>query len=273
MSGEFALEIVDASISRNGHAILRGLNAGFAPGLVHGVIGPNGAGKSTLVKAALGLEEYSGEIRVLGRDLAGLTFRQRARLMSYVAQATDPGIEFTGREYVSMARYARLPRFGSLSRADEEAVSEALRITGATQWANVPVSRTSGGEQQLTAFTRALAQGADLMLLDEPTSALDMGHELDILELLSSWVGGGRGMRTAVVVLHDLSLAARFCDYLTLVVAGRVRAQGTPAEILTPGMLSEAYGVEVDVRQLDTTKSLAVTPLRRIDDHSKGRTS
>ncbi|GAB3818956.1 ABC transporter ATP-binding protein [Tessaracoccus terricola] len=233
----------------------------FEPGRVHGLIGPNGAGKSTLLKAVLGLLPATGEVSVHGHALARMPFRARARLLSYLAQDTALEVDFNGRELVRMARHARLRRFGSLGVDDERAVDDALRLTGADAWSRRPVTSTSGGERQLTMLARAIAQDAAVLLLDEPISALDLGHELDVLRLLRPWVDAAATSRTVLVVLHDLTLAARFCDRLTLVVDGRIHCQGTPEHVLTAHHLRPAYGVDVDVSTSRATGTLQVTPL------------
>lgn len=252
-----AVEMTEVSAGYRRKNVLDSVNASFAPGLIHGIIGPNGAGKSTLVKAALGLVPSSGDIRIAGERLASLSSKERARLMSYLPQDTPP-VDFTGEQYVQMSRYARLGRFSSPTAEDEEAVDEALRMTGAGAWRDRPMRGTSGGERQLTALARAIAQNPQILIVDEPSSALDMGHEIDVFRLFKPWIGESSS-RTIMAVLHDLDIAARFCDRLTLVDGGRVKASGPPAEILVPDLLNDAYGVTVDVRRSEATGYLTVT--------------
>lgn len=182
--------------------------------------------------------------------------KQRARRMAYVPQAMETLPEITGEQFVRLSRFA-----GDKTR-DDELVSYALEITGAGEWAERPLRATSGGQRQLTALARAIAQDADILLLDEPTSALDLAHEQKVLELLSEWMRGGNGRpRTVITVIHDLSTAARYCDQVAVLANGGLRAQGPPDEVLTAELISSTYGVSVDVREHPVTGTLTVTPL------------
>ncbi|QOR45358.1 ABC transporter ATP-binding protein [Trueperella pecoris] len=244
-------------------------------GRIIGLIGPNGAGKSTLLKAVLGLIPAAGEVRVGGARLADLSHRQRATRMAYLAQESLRPTSFTGREVVDMGRYAARPRFAALTAADEALVEGALATTGAGAWASRSTAETSGGERQLTGLARALAQDAQILLLDEPVSALDLAHAVSVLKVLRPWAdAGGGGVRggvgsgvgrTVVVVLHDLTLAARFCDELVLLEphpgGARVAGQGLPEQVLTPRLIERVYGAPVDVRLSEVTGTPVITPL------------
>lgn len=254
-----AVTLTEVCVSYRSREVLSGLTTEFHEGLIHGIIGPNGAGKSTLVKAILGLLPYRGLIDVRGHDPAGIHSRARAKLMSYLPQEIPP-VDMIGRDYVAMGRYPWCSRIGGLKEDDVRHVEEALEITGAKSWSTRPVRATSGGERQLTALSRAIAQDAKILLVDEPSAALDMGHEMTVFRLLRPWLERGDG-RTVLVVLHDLSLAARFCDRLTLLVEGKIVAQGTPEAVLRPQILHDAYGVTVDVSRNKATGSLHVTAL------------
>ena len=259
------LRVRNLSVAYGSRVVLRDISLDLAPGRIHGLIGPNGAGKSTLVKAVLGLVEHTGEVEVAGSPLRGMSPRQRALRMAYLAQDTSVTADFTGRQLVAMGRYARQSRFAVMSAEDVDAVSTALALTGADRWAERSVASTSGGERQLTGLARALAQEAPVLILDEPISALDMAHEMAVLRLLRPWLDTDPEHRSVVVVLHDLSVAARFCDELVLLAPSpsstSVVAQGTPSQTLTPALLCATYGIEVDVRPSPVTGSLSVTPL------------
>lgn len=259
------ISLRDLRVHYGTRTILDGVTLDFRPGKVHGLIGPNGAGKSTLVKALLNLIPYEGTVTVAGLDTRVMKPRERARHVSYLAQDMAGASDFTGRQLVEMGRYARSSRFSSITADDVAAVDAALTLTGAGAWASRPVAHTSGGEQQLTGLARALAQDAPALILDEPVSALDMAHEMAALRLMHPWMEQRRARRLVVVVLHDLSLAARFCDELVLLTPSPsgavVAAQGSPEQVLTPELLNAAYGIGVDVRRSAVTKSLTVTPL------------
>lgn len=215
----------------------------FSPGKIYGLIGPNGAGKTTLLKKLM--------------DDAPGSAREKALAMAYLEQ-TVIATEFTGREVVEMGRYARLSRFGSLGADDHAAVQHALDVTGAAMWADRPTDRTSGGERQLTGLARVLAQDVPMLLLDEPLSALDLSHEIAVLKTLREWISPER---TVVMVIHDLTLAARFCDELVLLKDASVMAQGPPEAVLTPQLIEMAYGIAVDVHTCSVTNTLTVVPL------------
>ncbi|MFT0846672.1 ABC transporter ATP-binding protein [Actinomycetaceae bacterium L2_0104] len=259
------LALSDVRVRYGPRTILDGLTLNLGAGKVHGLIGPNGAGKSTLAKAVLGLVPYEGTVTVSGHDTKMMNPRRRARHLSYLAQDASMPSDLTGRQLVEMGRYARSSRFGTPTEDDEAAVDAALALTGAFRWDSRPVAQTSGGEQQLTSLARALAQDAPTLILDEPVSALDMAHEMTVLRLMHPWVDQQGDKRLVVVVLHDLSLAARFCDELVLLnpspSGAVVAAQGSPEEVLTPSLLSLAYGMDVDVRISPVTNTLTVTPL------------
>lgn len=259
--GAPALALTDVGASYGERQVLRGVSLEVAPGHVHGLIGPNGAGKSTLLRAALGLVPTTGIVEVHGHPLQELKPRGRAHLMSYLAQDTTTDTDFTGHAYVQLGRYARTTRFGSMTADDEDAVDEALRLTGAIGWRHRQMRQTSGGERQLTALARAIAQNPSVLMLDEPTSALDMGHSLDILRLLRPWIDVAPEERTVVIVMHDLNLAARFCDVLTLIDDGTIKSHGSPAEVLTRANLRDAYDVDTDISRNPVTGTVLVTPL------------
>ncbi|MDY5786225.1 ABC transporter ATP-binding protein [Corynebacterium sp.] len=255
------VQLRDLSVAYGARTVIDVPCLDLAAGKVHGLIGPNGAGKSTLIKAVLGLTKHSGEVLVDGRDMGQLSTKARARVMSYVAQeALDP-TPFTGREVVEMGHYSHT---GLTAALKVRGVDAALALTGADAWADRPTAATSGGERQLTALSRAFAQDSALMLLDEPLSALDVRHELSVLKALSRWVAENP-QRTVVMVLHDLTLAARFCDELVLLAPGErgatVFARGAPEGVLTRDNIQAVFDIDAAVERSPVTHKLIVTPL------------
>ena len=240
--------------------MLTAVSHDFAAGRVYAVVGPNGTGKSTLIKAIASLESYGGSVLIQGKDSRELTPRQRAHLVAYVPQHLPRAVEFTGREFVRLSRYSRARRFAGLTAADEQAVENALELTGASVWADMPVRATSGGQQQLTSLARALAQEPKILLLDEPTSALDITHETSVMRLLSPWVAADPA-RCVIVVVHDLTLAARYCDVLLLLHEGGILKQGTPEQVLTAANIKPAFGVDVTVSRHPTLGFLNIQPI------------
>jgi len=213
------------------------------PSSLTGLIGPNGAGKSTLLRATLGLAPTSdGAITFEGDVLPAMPRRKRAQTAAFVEQIGATEAHLTAREVVLLGR---IP-FQSIWQAapsdeDEEIVAEAIAAVDMTALSNRHYNTMSGGEQQRLQIARALAQQPRLLLLDEPTNHLDVHAQLTALTLLRARAHAGA---TVVLALHDLNLAAAFCDTLIVLHRGRVVAQGTPHDVLTPALLREVYDVD-----------------------------
>ncbi|OSM42185.1 ABC transporter ATP-binding protein [Nesterenkonia sp. PF2B19] len=226
---------------RGRRVILRDVALTVAAGEVVGLIGPNGGGKTTLLRTLSGaLPPARGQVLLHGRPLHRLTARQTAREVALVAQEPSGELALSVAETVLLGRTPHLGMLQRQSRHDEEIAERALREVGVHHLALQEVSSLSGGERQRVMIARALAQEATCLLLDEPTNHLDIGFQHQVLQLL-------RGLRiTTVVVLHDLNLAARYCDRLLLLHDGGVRASGRPDDVLAPDLLDEVYGVGAD---------------------------
>lgn len=223
---------------------LREVSLSLQPGQLLGVLGPNGSGKSTLLKLLAGvLSPSRGTIELEGRSLRAFRPRELARKLAFVPQKVELPFPFRCRELVMMGRYARMR--GPLDEAEhQEAVLRALRSTGTEALAERRFGELSGGEAQRVRIAQALAQEGQIMLLDEPTSHLDVAHQLELMELLLRLAREGQ---TVVVSLHDLNLAALYCQRLALLQGGSLLAEGTPAEVLTEARLEQAYGVRLQV--------------------------
>jgi len=227
---------VDAVAHVSGAVGLRGLTA---------VIGPNGAGKSTLAHLLAGLlVPSSGEITLRGRTLASWPRVEVARQVGFVAQAEDGVFPVTSRQLVAMGRFPYLGPWHRAEPTDQARVMEALSQVGAAQFADRLVSTLSGGERQRVRIARALAQNASVLLLDEPTASLDVRHEVEVFQLLRTLADAGA---TAVVITHNLSMAARLADTALLMARGKVLAAGPPRDVMTSDTLSAAYEWPVDV--------------------------
>ncbi|HTD78069.1 MAG TPA: ABC transporter ATP-binding protein, partial [Chloroflexota bacterium] len=213
-------------------------------GEVLALIGPNGAGKSTLLRVAAGvLRPAAGRVLLEGRDLSLLTARERARHIAVVAQDGPIPNGLFVREMVSLGRtpYARLLLGPTAS--DRTAVDWALSAAGVESLADRFVDELSGGERQRVVLARALAQQPRLLLLDEPTANLDLHHQVAMLELVR---GLSRDQGLAVLAaVHDLQLAALYCDRVALLSAGEIVSQGAPEAVLTAPLLHEAFGQRV----------------------------
>ncbi|UCM91548.1 ABC transporter ATP-binding protein [Streptomyces marincola] len=237
-----AIEFDAVSWATGGRTILREVTARVEPGETVGLIGPNGSGKSTLLRCAAGLRTPSaGAVRYGGQDIAGWSARRIARHVGFVEQAAEAGSDLRVAEVVALGRTPFRDRWRGLSPADHAIVDAALARMDLSGLRSRAWRTLSGGERQRAHLARALAQRPWALLLDEPTNHLDIRHQLDLLDLLAATD------RTVLVALHDLSLAARFCDRLLLLHGGRLAAIGTPREVLTPQRLRDVFGVAADI--------------------------
>ncbi|WP_079052775.1 ABC transporter ATP-binding protein [Streptomyces phaeochromogenes] len=226
----------------DGRVILDGVSITPAPGTTVGLLGPNGSGKSTLLRLLAGvLAPASGVVTLDGSPLAELGRRDIARRVAVVEQQADTQVELSVQDVVRLGRTPHRRAWTPASEADERAVREALDRTGLTGLARQSWHTLSGGERQRVQIARALAQEPRELLLDEPTNHLDIQHQLDLLTLVTSLPV------TSVVALHDLNLAAMYCDQLVVLREGHVVAGGSPGDILTEELIAEVYGVRAAV--------------------------
>ncbi len=224
------------------------------------VIGPNGSGKSTLLRGmARALKPRGGAVLLDGKAIASLPPKTVARILALLPQSPTAPPDVSVEELVWRGRHPHLGFFGVSKRVDREAVEWALAATSLQHLRARPLSTLSGGERQRAWIAMALAQQPRLLLLDEPTTYLDIGHQLEVLELLSS-LNRGHGL-TLVLVLQDLNHAARFANRLLVLRAGSIVADGPPTEVLTPQLLRDVFGVEGEILRRDEGPPI-VLPLR-----------
>ncbi len=211
-----------------------------------GLIGPNGSGKSTLLRL-LGrqIAPTSGAVRFGARPIGAWRARDFARQVAYLPQALPSSDGMTVRELVTLGRYPWHGTFGRHGAQDRLAVESAIARAGLAEYATRPADALSGGERQRAWLAMTLAQEARFLLLDEPTSALDLAHQAEVLGLVTRLAReDGLGV---VVVLHDVNMAARHCDAILALDAGRVVLRGTPADLMQPAVLERLYGVPMGV--------------------------
>ncbi len=226
----------------DGSVIVAPLTLRLRGGAVYGLVGPNGSGKSSLIKLLARQQPCSaGHIALLGRNLAAYGDREFARSVAYMPQFTPPAEAMTVRELVAVGRFPWHGTLGRFAGRDREKVEEALRRTDLAALSDRLVDSLSGGERQRAWLGMMLAQDTRCLLLDEPTSALDVAHQAAILALVRR-LAGERGM-TVVIVLHDVNMAARYCDEIIALNKGRIVARGAPVEVVQPATLAEIYGV------------------------------
>ena len=259
-----AIAARDVSYRIEARALLERVCLSAERGQFVGLIGPNGAGKSTLLRALSGMLQLEhGAVSLEGADLRSMTRREAAAELALVPQIAPYTQGFTALELVLMGRYPHLGRFQMEGRADDRIARDALRQTDAEEFADRTLDTLSGGERQRVFVSRALAQQPRVLLLDEPTSNLDVYHQFKALDLVRRLVDGGL---TAIAALHDLQMAARYCDRLALLSGGRIVGTGAPDAVLTPEAIEAVFGVRCAVYREPVAGALAISLLGPADE-------
>jgi iron complex transport system ATP-binding protein len=235
------LSIISLSKFFGAQEILAGINLDIEKGEIIGLIGPNGSGKTTLLRCIAGLlETDGGDILFQGHSRAQIDAKKIARAIAYLPQSGEVHWDVTVELLVT---FGRLPHHGfwnSVSDTDRRAVTEALEACDVAQFRARSVRELSGGERSRVLLARAMAGMPEVLLADEPISGLDPGHAIDIMSQLSELARNGM---TVVVVMHDLTLAARYCNRLVLLHDKRIAASGPPNSVLTDENLARCYGI------------------------------
>jgi iron complex transport system ATP-binding protein len=231
------------------------------PGRLVGLIGPNGAGKTTLFRALAGLRAPDdGAVRYDGRTLGQLGRRALAKRLAYLEQSSEAHWPLRADHVVALGRLPHRRFGGAAQPGDAVAVDHAIRAAGAEDFRERPMHALSGGERARVLLARAFAVESEWLLADEPVAALDPSHQLGVMQRLAEAARRGMGV---VVVLHDLTLASRFCDRLVLMAKGRVIGDGAPGDVLTDVAAADAYGVTL--ARAEAHGEPLVAPWRRID--------
>ena len=239
---EFIYTMNGARKAHNDKVILDDVTLAFYPGAKIGVVGPNGMGKSTLLKCIYRvLKPAAGAVYLDGRELERYTCKESARRLAVVAQHNYYNFDFSVQDVVLMGRAPHKRALDRDSAEDYRIVREALETVGMADFAARSFSTLSGGEQQRVILARALAQQTPCLILDEPTNHLDINYQLQLMDLV-------RGLdRTVIAAVHDLNIAAMYCDRLYAVKDGRIVGQGAPEKLLTPDFIREVYEVDAQV--------------------------
>ncbi|WP_110926696.1 heme ABC transporter ATP-binding protein [Bacillus massiliglaciei] len=250
------LQVKHLYFSYEEKAILEDISLHVSKGEFVGIIGPNGSGKSTVLKNVYrALKPDAGAVLLDGEDLYRMNVKKAARSMGVVGQENAVPFDFKVEEIVAMGRNPHKRLFDTDTQADREIVADALRQTGMEHMAKRDYVRLSGGEKQRVIIARVLAQQTDFLLLDEPTNHLDIHYQLQMFDLVK-----GLGV-TVLSAIHDLNIAALYCDRLYVLKEGRLYQAGTPEEVLTPELISAVYGIRADVIVHPITNKVSITYL------------
>ena len=254
------LEVSNLSYSFYGRKVLREISFEVGEGEFLGLMGPNGSGKTTLLRCMTRyLPEASRTILVDMKPLHTLTDREVASTFAVVPQSSSSDFPFTVRDIVMMGRIPHMrSRIAPTSRKDVEAVNAAMEVSGCAAFADRLFSELSGGERQRVVIARALAQAPKALLLDEPTVYLDISGQLEMMDLVTRL--NREQSLTIIAVLHDINLAARYCDRIALLSQGSLEAIGPPDEVINQDTILNVYGVDVSVRKDPFTHDVYVMP-------------
>ncbi|MBF4161457.1 ABC transporter ATP-binding protein [Nocardioides acrostichi] len=226
--------------------IVRNLTLAIPDGRVTTIVGPNGCGKSTLLRTmARLLTPTSGSVLLDGGPMHDLATKEVARRLALLPQSPVAPDGLLVRDLVARGRHPHQRWFSQWSRHDEEVVTAALTMTDTAHLGERPLEKLSGGQRQRAWIAMTLAQDTDLVLLDEPTTYLDLAHQIEVLDLVTRL--NRERQRTIVMVLHDLNLAARYSDLIVAMKDGTIAATGAPAEVFTPRLLDDTFGLSADV--------------------------
>ncbi|MEQ1863626.1 MAG: ABC transporter ATP-binding protein [Micropepsaceae bacterium] len=254
-----ALKLDHVAVALGARTVLTDVNLSFAPGELVGVMGPNGSGKSTLMRAAGGLiARAAGEITVLDKPLDQWRGNELGRAVAYLPQGGQAHWPLSVRALVTLGRLPHAHRFVRTSSQDIVAVERAMTACDVIHLADRPVTALSGGERARALLARALAGEAKILLADEPFAQLDPNHQLHAMEVLQSSAQSGA---LVIVVLHDLSIAARHCTRVILMSEGCIAADGNPSDVLSSENLRKTFGVDAFIGEHGGAP--VILPLRR----------
>lgn len=244
--GKEMLEAQKLAFSVGDRKLLSEFSMQFEPGKIYALVGHNGSGKSTLLKL-LAQQQYatSGDVLLQGKSLAQWSDKKFAQQVAYLPQYLPATDSLSGKDLVSFGRYPWHGLLGRLTSKDKQYVEQAMQITDTSKYADRLVDTLSGGERQRVWLAMLLAQRTQYLLLDEPLSALDIAHQVDMLQLirkLTNELNIG-----VLIVIHDINMAARFCDHIVALHSGEMIAQGEVSHVFTEQQLKRIYGIDMNI--------------------------
>ena len=257
-----SLEVTDLTLGYGDKDVIHDLDLAIPPGRMTAIVGPNACGKSTLLRSMTRLlPPRSGHVLLDGDDIHHIPAKQLARRLGLLPQSPIAPEGITVGDLVGRGRHPHQRAFARWSAEDDAAVAAALETTQTLALVERAVDELSGGQRQRVWIAMALAQQTEVLLLDEPTTFLDVGHQVEVLDLLSD-LNRSQGT-TIVMVLHDLNLAARYADHLIALSGGRVSASGSPTEILRPELVDELFGMSSTVIEDPVSGKPLMIPIGR----------
>jgi len=254
-----SIKIENLYFSRNSRKIIENVSFSISEGEFLGVIGPNGAGKTTLIKLILGLlKPDSGEIYIEDRHLSDYGTRELYQKIAFVPQENNLDFPMTVLETVLLGRIPYLNRFRLENDDDYRIARHALKSTDIEDFSERYANQLSVGEKQLVSIAKALAQETDYIFLDEPTSSLDVSHTIKIMEILKGLTKSGK---TIISVIHDLNVAARYCDKVIVIDSGTIKGFGKTSDVLTKEIIQDSFSVSVNIHTSALTGNLLIEPV------------
>lgn len=248
------VQIEDLHFSIGEKPILRGISAQFGSCQIHGIVGPNGSGKSTFLKNLCRIwEPQAGTVLIHNINYKLLSRKELSKIVTLVPQDIHIYFPIAVYDIVAMGRNPHLGRFQGLSKHDRDVIEQALHATQTYELKDRVINELSGGECQLAVIARALATEASVILLDEPTSELDIKHKLTIMELLGELK---EQEKTILVSIHDLNIARRYCDTITIIHNGQLFYRGTPSEAFSQKNIKKVFDVNVTEVKKDSINFL-----------------
>jgi cobalamin transport system ATP-binding protein len=241
-----AISLEQLGFSYGTQAVLQDINLEIQHQSLLALIGPNGGGKTTLLRVmSKTLKPQRGRVEVAGQQLSSFNARKLAQKLAVISSEQHFEFPFSVADVVAMGRFPHLNRLERMSDRDWKIVDEAMERTCVLEFRNRSISQLSSGEKQRVLIARAVAQQPSILMLDEPNAHLDINHQIAIFSLLRAL--NRQHQMTVIVVLHDLSAAAAYCETMVLLHRGRIVRTGTPAEVITEELIRQTYGAEVAV--------------------------
>lgn len=258
------VDISNLDIGYGSRCVIRNVNFSLKQGEMVGIIGCNGAGKSTLLKTIRGLlPKQSGIVKYMGKSLEEYEDKELATKVSYLQQHVEVGFGYTCKDIVMAGRYPYMKWWQRESKADEDLALNCMSYTGTIDLADRPVTDVSGGQKQRVLIAKVLAQQTPIIFLDEPTTGLDVVYQEEIFRFARALAAKGK---TILMVVHELNLAAKYCQRILLLGEGSLLADGKPHEVFTEALLSRAYKADIKVERNPLNQNLEIsTRISQVD--------